>query len=219
MDTQKCTKCGEEKLLEEYNIDKTNKVTGRVRRCKKCVSSKMAEYYQKNKAARKAARKEQYEKHKEKIKERALEYYHKHKEEIKEKRKENPEKVRASNKKYREENKEKIKAQKQEYFQRVKGCPEYREKRQLAKQRRKARKLENGIEHFTTKQLKEHWAQEGIDPESCYYCKEGKREHVDHYVPLAKGGPHFMSNLRPSCAPCNHSKNDKDPEEWIASRL
>lgn len=35
--------------------------------------------------------------------------------------------------------------------------------------------------------------------------------HWDHVQPLAKGGAHIVSNLRPACAPCNHRKTDTWP--------
>jgi 5-methylcytosine-specific restriction endonuclease McrA len=50
----------------------------------------------------------------------------------------------------------------------------------------------------------------------CYICGDwipmGKR-HVDHVVPLSKGGKHRPSNLAVSCADCNLRKNDKLPSE------
>lgn len=50
----------------------------------------------------------------------------------------------------------------------------------------------------------------------CYLCGElipnGER-HVDHIVPLSKGGLHTASNLAIACAACNLSKYAKLPEE------
>lgn len=51
----------------------------------------------------------------------------------------------------------------------------------------------------------------------CYYChqdvKWGKH-HVDHVVPLSRGGSNDISNLVIACASCNLSKSDKLPHEW-----
>jgi 5-methylcytosine-specific restriction endonuclease McrA len=47
----------------------------------------------------------------------------------------------------------------------------------------------------------------------CHYCGN-RAEHVDHYIPLAKGGAHTLDNLRPACVPCNLSKGAKLPGEW-----
>jgi 5-methylcytosine-specific restriction endonuclease McrA len=50
----------------------------------------------------------------------------------------------------------------------------------------------------------------------CYLCgkvaKVGER-HVDHIMPLSKGGKHRPSNLAIACATCNLRKNAKLPEE------
>lgn len=54
-------------------------------------------------------------------------------------------------------------------------------------------------------------------PKVCFYCGDGCADnfHVDHFVPLSKGGPHVLTNLRIACAPCNLSKSARDPMEWM----
>jgi len=50
----------------------------------------------------------------------------------------------------------------------------------------------------------------------CFYCSscvDFKDIHVDHYIPLSKGGMHEKLNLRISCAHCNLSKGAKHPKE------
>lgn len=47
----------------------------------------------------------------------------------------------------------------------------------------------------------------------CLYCG-AKSEHIDHIIPLNKGGFHSMGNLGPSCMRCNSSKKDKFVMEW-----
>lgn len=44
----------------------------------------------------------------------------------------------------------------------------------------------------------------------CWMCG-GPAVEPDHVKPLAKGGPHMLANLRPSCVPCNRSKRDRWP--------
>lgn len=51
----------------------------------------------------------------------------------------------------------------------------------------------------------------------CYYCPTvipGAKMHVDHIVPLAKGGAHAIGNLCASCPTCNLSKNDNLITTW-----
>lgn len=47
----------------------------------------------------------------------------------------------------------------------------------------------------------------------CWMCgvELGDDFHVDHVKPLARGGWHCLSNLRPSCPSCNISKGAKWP--------
>lgn len=44
----------------------------------------------------------------------------------------------------------------------------------------------------------------------CWICG-GQKEQVDHVKPLAKGGLHCLSNLRPICKSCNSRKRTKWP--------
>ena len=50
---------------------------------------------------------------------------------------------------------------------------------------------------------------------TCYYCKcaldytTPKQVHLDHVIPLSKGGLHTLSNVVWSCASCNSSKSNK----------
>lgn len=50
----------------------------------------------------------------------------------------------------------------------------------------------------------------------CYWCgsKCARKHHVDHYVPLTKGGRHELANLVISCPTCNQRKCAKDPLDF-----
>ena len=53
----------------------------------------------------------------------------------------------------------------------------------------------------------------------CHWCRKRVKTasvHVDHVIPLSKGGPHAVENLCVSCAKCNHTKHSKLPEVWNA---
>ena len=74
------------------------------------------------------------------------------------------------------------------------GCSRYR-----------ARKREATIVGFTAEQLAARIAYYG---NRCWLC---------HVKPLAKGGPHMLSNLRPACSSCNRAKSDKWPLTAVAA--
>lgn len=135
---------------------------------------------------------------------------------------------KANSKKYRQENREKIKAQKKKYRQENREKERTRHKKweqenrekvrassRLSRAKRKARKLKTQVEVITPDLLKEHWIENNIDPEKCFYCEEGLYEHLEHCVPLSRGGTHTKDNLVPSCASCNLSKGTKTADEFI----
>ena len=56
----------------------------------------------------------------------------------------------------------------------------------------------------------QHW--------NCWYCKEhllNKVIHVDHRLPVSRGGRNEIENLVLTCAECNFSKNDMTDDEFI----
>jgi 5-methylcytosine-specific restriction endonuclease McrA len=56
-----------------------------------------------------------------------------------------------------------------------------------------------------------------LKAQACIYCGD-PFQAADHFQPLAKGGLHCRENLVPACAPCNSSKKDRDPMEFLADR-
>ena len=62
----------------------------------------------------------------------------------------------------------------------------------------------------------------------CHYCdrpvprpgtKGGYGTHIDHVVPVAKGGSHDMENLVVSCKRCNREKGSKSYRDYLEWRL
>lgn len=54
----------------------------------------------------------------------------------------------------------------------------------------------------------------------CAYCKRDLTDvvsHIDHIVPLAKGGTDDLSNLCAACPECNHAKGNKNLSEFLAT--
>lgn len=79
------------------------------------------------------------------------------------------------------------------------------------KRRRRYERMMGAIGHATQGQLDARMAYWGY---RCAYCG-GPYEHVDHVIPLSRGGTAWASNLRPACIHCNTSKSNKLLEEWI----
>lgn len=54
------------------------------------------------------------------------------------------------------------------------------------------------------------------DGRNCAYCGAFcQTPHIDHIIPVAKGGKDHPKNLTVSCPSCNLSKGAKSLEEWI----
>ncbi len=81
--------------------------------------------------------------------------------------------------------------------------------------RRKARKRANGIGN--TKLIAtwiRSWYQKRV---KCYWCNKifpSWNIHVDHIIPLNKGGVHSIENLCIACQSCNMRKHDKPLKIW-----
>ncbi|WP_299805894.1 HNH endonuclease [Tardiphaga sp.] len=57
------------------------------------------------------------------------------------------------------------------------------------------------------------------DGRACTYCGAVDEPlHCDHVVPASRGGSNEPSNLTTACKPCNLSKNDRTPAEWLNSQ-
>ena len=53
----------------------------------------------------------------------------------------------------------------------------------------------------------------------CAYCGEpAEPVEMDHFIPVSRGGEHWVANVLPACRPCNRSKGQKTLEEWQAER-
>lgn len=108
---------------------------------------------------------------------------------------------------YRENNIENVRKSNREW---QKKNPE---KLVIQLQRRRTRKY--NTEGIFTKQdvLDRYASQFGM----CFYCGISleNKYHVDHYIPLSKGGNNKPENIVIACPYCNWSKNNKLPEEFM----
>lgn len=80
--------------------------------------------------------------------------------------------------------------------------------------RRKAKMKSILVVQVSKKDLRRRFAEFN---DCCAYC--GKPEssemlHIDHFLPVSKGGTHVLGNLVPACKTCNYSKRNHHPEKW-----
>lgn len=67
--------------------------------------------------------------------------------------------------------------------------------------------------NFTAKRLKEMIDARG----DCYLCGASLEQdfHIDHILPVSRGGVHEESNIGFLCPTCNVHKGDRTPEEYV----
>jgi 5-methylcytosine-specific restriction endonuclease McrA len=88
------------------------------------------------------------------------------------------------------------------------------EKNRIYRHTRRAR-MRNSEGTHTAQDIKDmHKAQGGC----CIYCgvDVGEDYHVDHIVPLVKGGSNGKENLQITCPTCNLKKGQKDHAEFLS---
>jgi 5-methylcytosine-specific restriction endonuclease McrA len=189
-DSKACTKCGELKLLIEYNKMPTGKF-GVKPRCKACLSEEYKKYREDNSEAEYLRKKRWKSENKERVaavQRTALtkkEYY-----------RENPDLLTARGRAYR---------------------AKYPERASEDARRRRAFKLGNGAEPYTVAEMLLLY---GTDCYLCSepidMTVSGKTNlagweqglHIDHVQPLSKGGPDSLANVRPAHGLCNLKKHD-----------
>lgn len=110
---------------------------------------------------------------------------------------------------YREENKEAIAYRQKIYDKSPAGVAS----RKNTKYKRRSKERQGDV---TTQQLLELEQSAKV----CYWCNcslKKAKVHIDHYVPLSRGGEHTLSNLVVSCAICNRKKFAKSPYDFANS--
>jgi 5-methylcytosine-specific restriction endonuclease McrA len=48
----------------------------------------------------------------------------------------------------------------------------------------------------------------------CAYCGSVGDLHIEHFIPISKGGTHVLGNILPACPECNYAKGVKEAEGW-----
>lgn len=188
--TKKCTKCGETKSATEFARQKKGR-DGLQSYCKVCNAAYYAanrdRYIEKSRAYSSVNR------------ERATER-------VRAWRAANPERSVEYGVAYRAANRKRIAESVRAW------AIAHPEKHAAKERRRRASKLSAEGSHTAADVTAQYARQNG----RCYYChaKVGDKYHVDHVVPLSRGGSDDPSNLVIACPTCNLRKHDKLPSEW-----
>lgn len=93
--------------------------------------------------------------------------------------------------------------------------PDYRLYHRQKSKRRKAQMRDSVAIQLSGKQVRARFAQ--FD-HRCAYCGAEGDLHIEHVVPISKGGTHALGNVIPACESCNYSKRDHEVERWYRSQ-
>jgi 5-methylcytosine-specific restriction endonuclease McrA len=214
-----CTKCGQTKPITLFRKDKRLK-SGYGSQCKACKYAQSedwvrnnserkyainAKYRDNNKDKVAAVKKEWQIANKEYLSEKSRLYREANKDKLREQSRQwrlnNKAKIAEANRAYRQANPERKKANDDAWWR---NNPEKVKARNAA---RRARKKAASIYLVTDKDIRQ------IMSKPCFYCGADSN-HLDHVVPLYRGGTHSIGNLVAACQNCNLSKGKKLLSEW-----
>lgn len=121
-------------------------------------------------------------------------------------RRRNKERIEDYQRDWRERNKERVARYSRNWSARNKSA------KSAARARRRAL-LYNAEGYHTAGDIQRQY---GIQKGRCYYCKVKlfSAYHIDHLVPLSRGGTNWPDNIVIACPSCNCKKNNKLPHEW-----
>ena len=193
--TRQCSVCRAVRIINEFSPSE--------RRCKPCMAAKARDWYARNKARSAARFQEYYEQHREQLLASRAQYLIDHREQERQRKRDfylqNIQRLRNTARGYQKE------------ARRL-----YPERYRVKWAKRRAIEM-NASGQFTPQDvLSLHEEQRGL----CFYCNTALngQYHVDHKIPLSKGGTNWPNNLCLACQPCNDSKLNKTPEEFLIFR-
>ncbi len=192
MDQQICYKCGQLKPLADFYHDPKS---GRPwSQCRPCRNAQLRENYRHRGAEETKYRRDRYRN----ISPEALEQ--KRKREL----------LRLQ--------KEEIKKKKAEYDREYHRRPEVRARDRARVTSENGRKRRRVIRH-NRNAMEGRFTQDDIERIAkmqmgrCAICRKkiGKDQHIDHIIPIKRGGTNWPRNLQLLCPPCNIKKSARDP--------
>lgn len=232
---RRCKKCGEEKAETEFYVK--NKKTGLLMlKCKACVCADRKAYIEAHPERRsylkpeikerKLARwRDNYWADPEKYRAIGRATYHKRRPEArahaKQKYYENPKSAIAKSAKWNRENPDRVKAWVEANRPRIRAAQKkynllHPEVHVLSRHIRRARKRAATVERIKPGIYDRLMAwQKGACP-YCHISLDKTNRHLDHLIPLSRGGKHIELNLQLTCKKCNLRKHAKHPLDFAA---
>lgn len=207
--TKRCSKCGEIKPLSEFNR-RNDRKSGFTSACKDCNRKMCHQYGLRNSDHLRVKKHAKYWENPQLARNRKNSWYAAHKKKIGEQSRirywSHPDKFRDKARRWARNHSEKHN----------KNARNWRRAhpihvRTYAARRRAMTRQADGS-HTPAEITEQYKRQRG----KCYYCqcKLGDKYHVDHVVPLSRGGSNSIDNLVLACPECNLRKQDKLPHEW-----
>lgn len=235
-ETKRCTRCKVLKPLTAFHRN-SRKPQGRESRCTECTSLVQRQRREEDPASARAAEERYRAKHREELRQRDQQRYWANPERYREKsrreRQVSPECAQQAVLKWRGKNRNRYEQIKREcdrdYYERNREsilernrdwCQQNPE-RVRAKSTRAARKRRAHIagavgEHKDADIQVKFQLQGGL----CYYCKRPlSTYHVEHKIPLSRGGSNWPANLCCACPECNWTKGTMTALELDAERV
>lgn len=146
------------------------------------------------------------------------EYYRKNREliidNVKQYRLDNPDKKVALDRQYKLKNKEHLNAIKRRYMKTAKG-------KQIRRADNHRRRNNGGITVSVIQSVYEENIKK-FGTLTCYLCFQKiifGQDHLEHRIPLCRGGSHEHNNLAVSCPSCNLRKGKMTDDEYLAHKL
>ena len=200
---KQCSSCKEIKPLSEFHNHRRKK-DGKSNYCKACAKQRASSWYHKNLEHARTYHRKYHAEHRNEIKEKRRIYFESHKSEKAiydhEYRIKNREWILARQRRWRQEHPDKNYAIQKRYKKR--NPDKLRELRELR------RAIKNGVEaeRFTRIEI---WERDrGICHICGKYC-DPNEWHLDHLIPLSRGGSHTRENVAVSHPRCNRIKGNR----------
>lgn len=229
-----CTMCGRTfPITEQFWYRKKGRLDGFSSACRECTRAKVYQYREDNPDKWADTRERYYDAHRDEIgarnQKKRLANIDEHRAQDREHYARNAERLARQKRERRQNNPEHVRAVDNAHYLKTRG--RHAALRKIARQRnpdriraaesakahrRRAQARANGG-YFTADDL-EVIRKGQTDKRGnvrCWYCEKPMQKwHVDHRIPLSRGGSNNPGNLCLACPECNLSKHNKMPSEW-----